>query len=140
MLLSDVFSDMFSDMITTPMIGRGDAAHPQGLMSCDVHEFDDRYVIEMDLAGFRKGDIKADLKNGYLTIKAERSASNDTQKDGRVIRSERFMGACQRTFYVGDHVKQEDVKAAFEDGVLKLSIPKAVEQPKVDDGHYIEIH
>ena len=94
----------------------------------------------MELAGFRKEDIKAELKDGYLTIKAERHGANDqNDASGRVIRSERFMGTCQRTFYVGDHVKREDVSAAYEDGVLRLSIPKKVEQPKVDVSHLIDI-
>lgn len=139
MLLSNVFSDMFDDMFSMPMTGvrRGNA---QPMMSCDVKEYDDHYELDMELAGFKKGDIKAELKDGYLTIKAERG-KNDEQKDdgGRVVRSERFMGTCQRTFYVGDHVQREDVSAAFEDGVLKLSIPKKVERPKVDENHYIDI-
>ena len=141
MLLSNVFSDMFSDMFSVPMLGRVEpTARAQSLMSCDVQEYDDHYTIDMDLAGFRKEDIKADLKDGYLTIKAERSAKNDQKDDGgRVLRSERFMGTCQRTFYVGDAIEKENVSAAFEDGVLKLSIPKIVEQPKIEQSHYIAI-
>ena len=137
MLLSNVFSDMFDDMFPTT---GARSASGNGMMSCDVKEFGDHYELDMELAGFRKEDIKAELKDGYLTIKAERSADNDTQNDGgRVIRSERFMGTCQRTFYVGDHVKREDVSAAYEDGVLRLNIPKKVEQPKVDATHLIDI-
>ena len=136
MLLTNVFSDMFSDMFSAPMFER-ETVRPHGLMSCDVHEYDDRYVIDMELAGFRKEDIKAELRDGYLTIKAERAAQEQT--DGRTLRSERFVGTCQRTFYVGDQVKQENVSAAFEDGVLHVSIPKIVEQPKLDEGHYIAI-
>ncbi len=139
MLLSDVFSDMFTDMFSTPMLGRPEPSRPHSLMSCDVEEFDDHYTIDMELAGFRKEDIKAELKDGYLTIKAERAAKSDEQSTGRVLRSERFVGSCQRTFYVGDQVRQEDVTAAFENGVLRLSIPKIVEQPKVDESHYIAI-
>ena len=134
MLLSNVFSDMFDDMFPTT------ARQSNGLMSCDIKEYGDHYELDMELAGFRKEDIKAELKDGYLTIKAERHADN-SQNDasGRVIRSERFAGTCQRTFYVGDHVKRESVSAAYEDGVLKLSIPKKVEQPKVDESHFIDI-
>lgn len=134
MLLSNVFSDMFDDMFPTT------ARQSNGLMSCDIKEYGDHYELDMELAGFRKEDIKAELKDGYLTIKAERHSDN-TQNDasGRVIRSERFAGTCQRTFYVGDHVKRENVSAAYEDGVLKLSIPKKVEQPKVDENHFIDI-
>ena len=137
MLLSNVFSDMFDDMFPTTSAR---SAAGNGMMSCDVKEFGDHYELDMELAGYRKEDIKAELKDGYLTIKADRSANNDAQNDGgRVIRSERFMGTCQRTFYVGEHVQREDVRAAFEDGVLKLYIPKKVEQPKVQENHYIAI-
>ena len=137
MLLSNVFSDMFDDMFPTTSAR---SAAGNGMMNCDVKEFGDHYELDMELAGFRKEDIKAELKDGYLTIKAERHSDN-TQNDasGRVIRSERFAGTCQRTFYVGDHVKRESVSAAYEDGVLKLSIPKKVEQPKVDESHFIDI-
>ena len=137
MLLSNVFSDMFDDMFPTTSAR---TASGNGMMSCDVKEFGDHYELDMELAGFRKEDIKAELKDGYLTIKAERHTSkDDSDANGRVVRSERFMGTCQRTFYVGDHVKREDVSAAYEDGVLRLSIPKKVEQPKVDVSHLIDI-
>ena len=138
MLLSHVFSDMFDDMFIPSAMNA--AQNAPRLMNSEVREYDDHYELNMELAGFKKEDIKAELKDGYLTIKAERSANNDAQNDGgRVIRSERFMGTCQRTFYVGEHVKREDVRAAFEDGVLKLYIPKKVEQPKVEENHYIAI-
>ena len=137
MLLSNVFSDMFDDMFPTTSAR---SASGNGMMSCDVKEFGDHYELDMELAGFRKEDIKAELKDGYLTIKAERHSTKDqNDANGRVIRSERFMGTCQRTFYVGDHVKREDVSAAYEDGVLRLNIPKKVEQPKVDVTHLIDI-
>ena len=137
MLLSNVFSDMFDDMFPTTSAR---SASGNGMMSCDVKEFGDHYELDMELAGYRKEDIKAELKDGYLTIKAERHSTKDqNDANGRVIRSERFMGTCQRTFYVGDHVKREDVSAAYEDGVLRLNIPKKVEQPKVDVTHLIDI-
>ena len=140
MLFTNVFSDMFDDMFNTPMTGARKSVVAQPVMGCDVHEFGDHYELYMDLAGFRKENIKAELKDGYLTIKAERSANNDqNDNSGRVIRSERFVGTCQRTFYVGDHVRREDVSAGFEDGVLKLSIPKKVERPQVEENHFIAI-
>ena len=137
MLLSNVFSDMFDDMF--PMTGTR-APQGNGMMSCDVKEFADHYELDMELAGYRKEDIKAELKDGYLTIKAERHSDNtQNANQGRVVRSERFMGTCQRTFYVGDHVQRQDVSAAYEDGVLKLQIPKKVEQPKAEERKYIDI-
>lgn len=138
MLLSNVFSDMFDDMFGMPAVRPN--AQASRMMSCDVSEYDDHYELDMELAGFKKEDIKAELKNGYLTIKAERGMNSDQKDDGgRVVRSERFMGTCQRTFYVGEHVRREDVSAAFDDGVLKLSIPKKVETPQVEEKHYISI-
>ena len=137
MLLTNVFSDMFDDMFPSMNTAHVNAHTP---MSCDVKEYGDHYELDMELAGYKKGDIKAELKDGYLTIKAERQ-QNDEQKDdeGRMIRSERFTGTCQRTFYVGDHVKKEDVSAAFEDGVLRLNVPKKAEVPQVEETHYIDI-
>ena len=125
MLFSNVFSDMFDDMFDMPTANQ----NAKGLMNCDVKEYDDHYELDLDMAGFKKGDIKAERK----------SDGEETDQKGRVIRSERFMGTCQRTFYVGDHVKKEDVAAAYEDGVLKLNVPKKVEQPKVEESHYIDI-
>ena len=139
MLFSNVFSDMFDDMFSAPVAGARKSVVAQPVMGCDIHEYSDHYELFMDLAGFKKEDIKAELKDGYLTIKAQRTNSDAQNDGGRVIRSERFMGTCQRTFYVGDHVKREDVSAAYEDGVLKLNIPKKVEQPKVDVTHLIDI-
>ena len=136
MLLSHVFSDMFDDMFIPSTMS---AANAPRLMNSEVREYDDHYELHMELAGFKKEDIKAELKDGYLTIKAERTANSDQKDGGRVIRSERFVGTCQRTFYVGDHVRREDVSAGFEDGVLKLSIPKKVERPQVEENHFIAI-
>ena len=131
--------DMFDNFFDFPYVVKT-AAPDSEIMKTDIRETADDYEITMNLPGVKKENVKAELKDGYLTIKAERSAGNDTQNDGgRVIRSERFMGTCQRTFYVGEHVQREDVRAAFEDGVLKLYIPKKVEQPKVQENHYIAI-
>ena len=137
MLFTNVFSDMFDDMFNAPVTGSHKSVVAQPVMGCDVHEYSDHYELFMDLAGFKKENIKAELKDGYLTIKAERAA--EQIENGRAIRTERFVGTCQRTFYVGDHVRREDVSAAFEDGVLKLSIPKKVERPQVEENHFIAI-
>ena len=77
------------------------------------------------MPGFEKGDIKAELKNGYLTISASSKKNNDEKdKEGKYIRRERYSGSCSRSFYVGEDIRQEDIKAKFEDGILRLSIPK----------------
>jgi HSP20 family molecular chaperone IbpA len=95
------------------------------LMKTDVHETEEDYEIEMDLPGFKKDQINVKLEDGYMTISATKD--HDTEKKdqhGKIIRQERYAGSMQRSFYVGDSVKVEDVKAKFEDGVLRLSIPK----------------
>ncbi len=98
--------------------------HAQNLMKTDVHENETDYEMDMDLPGFKKDQIKINLENGYLTIEASKEHDSEKKKHGKVIRQERYEGSMQRSFYVGDGVKVEDVKARFEDGVLKLCIPK----------------
>ena len=93
-------------------------------MKTDVHENETDYEMDMDLPGFKKDQIKINLENGYLTIEASKEHDSEKKKHGKVIRQERYEGSMQRSFYVGDGVKVEDVKARFEDGVLKLCIPK----------------
>ncbi len=111
------------------------------LMKTDVKETDNSYELDIDMPGFEKGDIKAELKNGYLTISASSSKNNDEKdKDGKYIRKERYSGSCSRSFYVGDDVKQEDIKAKFENGILKVSVPKKEEKPAVEENNkYIAI-
>ena len=94
------------------------------LMQTDVHENENDYEIEMDLPGFKKDQINVKLEDGYMTVSASKGHEDKKEKHGKVIRQERYSGSMQRSFYVGEQVKTEDVKARFEDGVLKLSIPK----------------
>ena len=97
----------------------------KNLMKTDIREHDEGYELDIDLPGFKKDEITIDLDNGYLTISAAKGLDKDEQdKKGKYIRKERYAGAVQRSFYVGDAVTEEDVKAKFEDGILKLSIPK----------------
>ena len=102
-------------------------------MKTDVREQEDGYEIDMDLPGFKKDQIALNLENGYLTITASKGFDKD-QKDqnGRMIRQERYAGSMQRSFYVGEAITVEDVKARFEDGVLHLNLPKK-EAPKLPD-------
>jgi len=99
------------------------------LMKTDVREKDGQYDMDIDLPGFKKEDIKVELHNGYLQVSAVKGL-NEEEKDekGKLIRQERYSGSMQRSFYVGDSIKQEDVKAKFEQGVLKLSFPKEGEK------------
>ena len=101
---------------------------------------DGHYELDVDMPGFSKEDIKVELKDGYLTISASTKKDNDEKdENGKYIRRERYMGSCSRSFQVGDSVKQEDIKAKFENGILKLSVPKEEAQPKVEENKYIAI-
>ena len=98
------------------------------VMKTDVRENDDNYELEVDLPGFKKDQIDCKLENGYMTISATKGHDEEkTNKKGKVIRHERYSGSMQRSFYVGDQIKTEDIKAKFEDGVLKLTIPRQVQ-------------
>ncbi len=111
----------------------------QALMKTDVRETDAAYIVEMDLPGFNKNDVQVTLENGYLTVAAEKHEENEEKKEGKYIRKERYVGNCQRSFYVGEDVTEEDIKAAFKEGVLSLDIAKKVEQPKIEEKKTISI-
>ena len=115
--------------------------HGKNMMKTDIKEMDNGYELEMDLPGFTKDEVKASLENGYLTISAAKGLDQDEKekKTGKYIRRERYAGACQRTFYVGEDVAQEDIKAEFKHGILKLFIPKKEAKPAVEDKNYISI-
>ena len=104
-----------------PLYGK----NAKNIMKTDIREHDTGYELDVDLPGFKKDEINIELENGYLTISAAKGLDKDEQdKKGKYIRKERYAGAMQRSFYVGDAVTEKDVKAKFEDGILKLSIPK----------------
>ena len=103
-----------------PLYGK----HGKDIMKTDVQESDTSYTVDIDLPGFKKDEVNVELKDGYLTVSAAKGLDKDEKdQQGRYIRQERYAGACSRSFYVGD-VQPEDVKAKFEDGVLKLTVPK----------------
>jgi len=110
------------------------------LMKTDVRETDQGYELCVDLPGVKKEDLKAELKDGYLTIEASTNRNNDEKDEkGKYIRRERFSGTFRRSFYVGEDVTQEDIKAKFENGTLMLDIPKKTPAPKVEEKKYIAI-
>ena len=144
MLLTDIFGrsfmdDFFEDFANSSYY-RPNRIGSVPAMKADVQELENSYQIDLELPGFQKEDLNAELKDGYLTIKATRQTT-DEEKDakGRYIRQERYSGHYQRSFYVGEDVTQEDVHAAFENGVLKLSVPKKEVQPKVNESRTILI-
>ena len=118
-----------------PLFGK----RARNLMKTDVKETDNSYELEVDLPGFKKDEVKLQLSDGYLTISAEKGLDKDEEKHGRLIRQERYEGAMQRSFYVGDGLTEDDVKASFANGVLKISLPKAEAKKTLPEESYIEI-
>lgn len=99
--------------------------HAQNLMKTDVKETEDAYEVDVDLPGFKKEEISLELNNGYLTISAEKSLEKGKEnKKGKMLRQERYSGVMQRSFFVGEHLTEEDIKASYENGVLHVMIPK----------------
>ena len=142
MLVPSIFGDtMFNDwMEDFPFRGHMPEMQVNQLMKTDIREHEKGYELDIDLPGFKKEDIKAVLKDGYLTIEAHTNQNNDEKdKHGKYIRRERYVGSCSRSFYVGEDMTEEDIRAKFEDGILKLSIPKKELQPKVEQKKYISI-
>ena len=147
MLLPSIFGeDLFDDWFDFPdfrdmnraerkLYGR----HADRMMKMDVHEAEDHYEVDIDLPGFKKEEITLELNEGYLTVQAAKGLDQDeNDKKGKLIRQERYAGAMQRSFYVGEQVKEEDIKASFKHGVLNLQIPKT-EAPKLPEKKTIMI-
>ena len=145
MLMSSIFGEnLFDDLFD-------DFARPakrivkcntpsRTVMSTDVKESDAGYELHIELPGYRKEDVKAELNEGTLTISASTNTENsEKDENGKYIRRERFCGNCSRSFYVGDAVEQQDIKAKFEDGILKIFVPKKEAKPAVEEKKYITI-
>ena len=132
-LFDDFFTDPFGMMVMPqrhdPLYGK----HSKNLMKTDVRETEDSYELDVDLPGFKKDEVTVDLQDGYLTISAAKGLDKDaSDKKGKFLRQERYAGSMSRSFYVGDDVESADISAKFEDGILKISVPKAApkELPK----------
>lgn len=147
MLLPSIFGEnLFDEMMnfdfdkefekmTRPLYGK----HAANMMKTDVRQTENSYELDIDLPGFKKDEITVQLDNGYLNITAAKGLDKDEEKkDGQYIRRERYAGSMSRTFYVGDTLTQNDVHAKFEDGILKLSVPKQ-EPAKIEQNKYITI-
>ena len=124
--LMDVFDDFdrnfFHDFnnVNRALYGK----NAQRIMKTDVKETENGYEVDVDLPGYKKDEIHLELNNGYLTISAEKSLEKEKNRKGRMLRQERFAGVMQRSFYVCEHITEEDVKASYESGVLHLIVPK----------------
>ena len=136
MALPSVFGEnLFDDLMDFPFdsfFGKKNplyGKHAKNMMKTDVRETDDSYEMDIDLPGFKKDEISVELEDGYITISASKGLDKDEKdKKGNYIRQERYAGALSRSFFVGDSVANEDVKAKYENGILKLSIPKKPEK------------
>lgn len=137
--MNDLFDD-FGDVFEFSPAFRKQVAAARNISS-DIKELADGYQIEMELPGFAKEEVKAQLKDGYLTITAEHSAENkeENNEEGqkkkavKYIRRERYYGKCQRSFFVGKNVTEEDINAKFENGILTMYVPKEVKKPQVEE-------
>lgn len=133
-----VFDDKAMQKAQRKLYGR----HAANMMKTDVQEHEDHYEVDIDLPGFKKDELSLELKDGYLVISAAKGLDKDEKdkRNGKFVRRERYAGSLSRSFYVGESVKQEDIHARYESGVLKLSIPKMEEKkPEVEANKYISI-
>lgn len=136
----DLFDSFFGDFTRPTRNVARYAAPTNSVMSTDVKETETGYELDVDLPGYKKENVQVALKDGCLTVTAK-TAENKEEKDenGKYIRRERYSGTCSRSFYVGEEIEQSDIKARFEDGILKLSVPKKDAKPKVEENRYITI-
>ena len=147
MLRPSIFNDnLFDDFFEFPFFDdRAERKlyghNAKNIMKTDIKEHKDGYELEIDLPGFHKDEIQADLKDGYLTISAAKQLNQDEKEkeSGKYIRRERYSGSCQRSFYVGDEITQEDIKAEFKHGILKLFVPKKEAKPEVEQRKFVSI-
>ena len=140
-LIDDLFDDDWFDDKEFKNVEKKLYGHrAKNVMNTDVKETEDGYELEMDLPGFKKEEVSVELNNGYITIRAAKGLDEDEKekKTGKYIRRERYSGACERSFYVGEEVTQQDIKASFSHGILRLDIPKK-EVKKVEQNNFISI-
>ncbi len=131
-IFGEKFFDDFYDDFENEFFGRKNplyGKHSKNMMKTDIRETDYSYELDIDLPGFKKEDIDVSLENGYLTISTSKGIDKDEKdNDGKYIRRERYSGSMQRSFYVGEGITHEDIKAKYEDGILKLSMPKDLDK------------
>lgn len=127
--------DLWDEMFRDPFFTEGESK----LMKTDIKEKKDKYLIDIDLPGYEKDGIKIEIQDGYLAVHAKVDKSEDDSEKGKYVRKERYTGECSRSFYVGDNVKEEDIKAKFRNGTLTLEIPKKDDKKELSEKKYIPI-
>ena len=137
--------NFFNEMMTDPFesfFGSSPVQHtPSAIMHTDIKQTETGFELIIDLPGFNKDNVQVDLKEGVLSIKAQTESENETssEKKGTWVRKERFSGQCSRSFYIGEDIEESEIKARFENGTLIITVPKKVEQPKLDESRSIAI-
>ena len=131
----NLFDELFKDPFFTNSYEQSDTS----LMKTDIQEKNDYYMLDIELPGYQKENVQAELKDGYLTITASRTEEASSDDNSRYLRRERFAGTCKRSFYVGDQVEQVDIKAGFKDGILKICIPKEIPKKIEEKPTFIQI-
>ena len=136
----NLFDDFFEDF-AKPARRQVRFTPAAAVMKTDIRETDQGFELDIDLPGCKKEDVQAELKDGYMTITAEAKKENDEKdQQGRYIRRERYVGTSSRSFYVGEDITEEDIKAKFEDGILKIFVPKKEpKKPEIPEKKYISI-
>ena len=132
MMMPSIFGenlfDDWMDSVEEEFFGRKNplyGKHAKNMMKTDVRETDGTYEVDIDLPGFKKEDISVSFENGYLTVSTNKTLDRDDKdKDSKYIRQERYAGSMSRSFFIGKNIPKEDIKAKYEDGVLRLSVPK----------------
>ncbi len=127
--------DLLGEMFVDPFFNE----HESKVMKTDIKEKKDKYLIDIELPGYEKENIKMEIEDGYLTVQAEIDSSNEEKEEGKFVRKERYIGSCSRSFYVGTEIKSEDIKASFRNGMLKIEIPKKEEKKELPEKKYIQI-
>ena len=128
----NLWDQMFSDPFFTE-------ERENKFMKTDIKEKKDKYIIDMDLPGYEKENIKIEINNGYLIVNAKTSHHEDEKEEGKYVKKERFVGECSRSFYVGEEVTEDDIKASFKNGTLKIEVPKKEESKELPEKKYIPI-
>ena len=141
MLYPSVFSndfadDFFNDFFAAPMKR---VTYGSNSMRTDIKELDDSYELDVQLPGYNKEDVEVEIKNGYLTVRANHTENTEDKEDSKYIRKECYTGSCERSYYVGDKLTSDDVKANFANGVLQLTVPKEDKLPEREQKQLVQI-
>ena len=127
--------DLWGDLFRDPFFTETDSK----IMKTDIKEKGDKFEIAIDLPGYEKENIKLEVEDGYLTVQATINTNKEEKEEGKFVRKERYVGSCSRSFYVGEEIKSEDIKASFKNGTLTIDVPKKEIQKEIPEKKYIEI-